>query len=183
MKSCPKCQQTLDQATEVCPHCGVGLTAPASNESVGTSRKSNAPRATLILAIVVTVLWAVAWFALPWRFSGVKPDSQAHARDSLAAIQEVLTNYQRSEGGFPPSLDALGDRVRAAEQKAQSAHYTLQYTPGEPSPDGHIKSYALIASSRNSGYLNFYTDQSGVFRVTAEGRPATDQDPLLKGNF
>jgi hypothetical protein len=183
MDSCRACQQTLDQATEACPHCGAHLTASASSESVGTSRKPNAPRTTLILAIVLTVLWAVAWFALPWRFSGAKPDSQAHARDALAAIQEVLTNYHRSEGSFPPSLDALGDRVRAAEQKAESAHYTLQYTPGKPSPDGLIKNYALLASSRNSGYLNFYTDQSGVFRVTAEGRPATVRDPLLKGNF
>ncbi len=183
MKSCPKCQQTLDQSSEVCPRCGAHLTALAGTEAAGTARKSNAPRTTLILAIVLTVLWAVAWFALPWRYSGAKPDSQAHAIAALAAVQEVLTDYQRSEGSFPPSLEALGDRVRAAEQKAQSAHYTMQYTPGKPSPDGLIKSYALIASSRTSGYLNFYTDQSGIFRVTAEGRPATVQDPLLKGNF
>jgi hypothetical protein len=183
MDSCRECQQTLDQASEVCPHCGARLTAPASGESAGTARKSNAPRTTLILAIVLTILWAVAWFALPWRYSGVKPDSQAHAIDALAAIQEVLTVYQRSEGSFPPSLDTLSDRIRTAEQKAQSAHYTVQYTPGKPGTDGLIKSYALIASSKNSGYLNFYTDQSGIFRVTAEGRPATVQDPLLKGNF
>jgi hypothetical protein len=183
MYTCRKCEEIINQVTKVCPSCGADLTTPASSESAESARKSSATRITLILAIVLTILWAVAWFALPWRISGSKPDSEAHARDALAAIQEVLTVYQGSEGSFPSSLDALGDRVRAAEQRVQSAHYTLQYTPGKPTADGLIKSYTLIARSRNSGYLNFYTDESGVFRVTAEGRPATAKDPPLRGNF
>jgi hypothetical protein len=183
MYTCWKCEETINQATEVCPNCGAGLTPPPRSESAEPAKKSSATRISLILAIVLTILWAVAWFALPWRISGSKPDSEAHARDALAAIQGVLTVYQRSGGSFPPSLDVLGDRVRAAEQRAQSAHYTLQYRPGKPTADGFIKTYTLIARTRNFGYLNFYTDESGVFRVTAEDRPATIQDPLLKGNF
>jgi hypothetical protein len=183
MYICRKCEKTINQATEVCPNCGADLTAPPRSESAEPAQKSSATRISLILAIVLTILWAVAWFALPWRISGSKPDSEAHARDALAAIQGFLTAYQGSQGSFPSSLDALGDRVRAAEQRALSAQYTLQYTPGKPIADGLIKSYTLIARSRNFGYLNFYTDESGVFRVTAEDRPATVQDPLLKGNF
>jgi hypothetical protein len=183
MDTCRNCEKTTGQATEVCPFCGADLTAPARGESAAPARKSSATRITLILAIVLTILWAVAWFVLPWRISGSKPDSEAHARDALAAIQGVLTVYQVSQGSFPNSLDGLGDRVRAAEQGAQTAHYTLQYTPGKPTADGLIKSYTLTARSRDTGYLNFYTDESGVFRVTAEGRPATVEDPLLKRNF
>jgi hypothetical protein len=183
MYTCRNCEKTTGQATEVCPYCGAELTAPARSEPAAPAKKSSAPRISLILAIVLTILWAVAWFVLPWRISGSKPDSEAHARDALAAIQGVLTIYQGSRGSFPSSLDGLGDRVRAAEQRAQIAHYTLQYTPGKPTADGIIKSYTLTARSRNAGYLNFYTDESGVFRVTAEGRPATVQDPLLKRNF
>src|SRR5271157_3909828 len=116
MYTCRNCEKTTGQATEVCPFCGADLTAPARNESAAPAKKSSATRITLILAIVLTILWAVAWFVLPWRISGSKPDSEAHARDALAAIQGVLTVYQVSEGSFPSSLDGLGDRVRAAEQ-------------------------------------------------------------------
>jgi len=183
MYACRKCKQILNQDVEVCPHCGADSPMLASGESAKRANKSSGTRITLILGIVLTILWAVAWFALPWRISGSKPDSEIHARDALAAIQEVLTVYQGSEGSFPFSLDAVADRVRAAEQKAQSAHYTLQYTPGKRTADGLIKSYTLIARSGKLGYLNFYTDESGVFRVTAEDRPATVQDPPLKGNL
>jgi hypothetical protein len=183
MYTCRECEQTINQATEVCPYCGADLTAPAGGESAPPGKKSSAKRITLILAIVLTILWAVAWFAVPWRISGSKPEAQEHARDGLAAVQEALTAYQASEGSFPPSLEALGDRVRAAAQKAQSGHYTLQYTPGKPDGDGRVKSYTLIARSGNFGYLNFYTDESGVFRATTENRAATIQDPPLKGNI
>ena len=183
MYTCRNCEKTTDQLTELCPFCGADLTTPAKSESASPAKKASATLIILILAIVLTILWAVAWFVLPWRISGSKPDSEAHARDALAAIQGVLTVYQRSKGSFPSSLDGLGDRVRAAEQGAQTAHYTLQYTPGKQTADGLIKTYTLTARSRDTGYLNFYTDESGVFRATAEGRPATVQDPLLKRNF
>ena len=159
------------------------MTTSASSESAGRVKKSSGTRITLILGVVLTILWAVAWFALPWRISGSKPDSEIHAREALATIQGVLTVYRESEGRFPASLDALGERVRVAEHRAKAAHYKLQYAPGKPAADGLVKSYTLVARSSNFGYLNFYTDESGVFRVTAEDRPATVQDPPLKGNL
>ena len=185
MYTCRECEQTINQGTEVCPYCGADLTAPAVGDSAapGAKKKSSATRITLILGIVLTIFWAVAWFAIPWRLSGSKPEAQQHARDGLAAVQEALTAYQASEGGYPSSLEALGDRVRAAAQKVQSGHYTLQYTPGKPDADGRIRSYVLIARAGNFGYINFYTDESGVFRVTSEDRAATVQDPPLKGNL
>jgi len=183
MYTCRECEQTINQATEVCPYCGADLTATGAGETSAPAKKSSATRITLILGIVLAILWAVAWFAVPWRISGSKPEAETHARDGLAAVQEALTSYQASEGTFPPSLEALGEHVRAAAQKAQSGHYTLQYTPGNPEADGRIKSYTLIARAGNFGYLNFYTDESGVFRVTAEDRAASAQDPPLKGNL
>lgn len=183
MYTCRECEQTINQATEVCPYCGADLTAPTADESSAPAKKSSPARIIIILGVVVALLWAVAWFAVPWRITGSKLESEARARDSLAAIQSVLTTYQASEGGFPASLDALGDRVRAAAQMAQSANYTLDYTPGKPDAAGRIGSYALTARSGKFGYLNFYTDESGIFRVTAEGRAATVQDPQFNGNF
>ena len=183
MYTCRECEQTINQATEVCPYCGADLTAPPAGEPAAPAKKSSPTRIILILGIVVAFLWAVAWFAVPWRITGSKLESEARARGALAAIQSVLAAYQASEGGFPPSLDALGDRVRAAAQEAQSANYTLDYAPSKPDASGRIRSYALTARAGKFGYLNFYTDESGVFRVTAEGRAATIQDPPFKGNL
>jgi hypothetical protein len=183
MYTCRECEQTINQATEVCPYCGADLTAPPAGESVAPAKKSSPTRIILILGIVVAFLWAVAWFAVPWRITGSKLESEARARDALAAIQSVLAAYHASEGRFPASLDALGDRVRAAAQMAQSANYTLDYAPGKPDASGRIRSYALTARSGKFGYLNFYTDESGIFRATTEGRAATVQDPPFKGNL
>lgn len=183
MYTCRECEQTINQATEVCPYCGADLTAAHAEESATPAKKSNPARLVITLGIVVASLWAVAWFAVPWRISGSKLESEARARDALASIQGVLATYQASEGRFPDSLDALGDLVRAAGREAQSANYTLDYLPVKPDAAGRIRGYALTARSGKFGYLNFYTDESGVFRVTAEGRAATVQDPPFTGSF
>jgi len=105
------------------------------------------------------------------------------ARETLSALQEELAAYEASEGSYPRSLEALGDRARQATQAAQSARYTLRYKSGNPDVNGRINSYTLVARAGNFGFLNFYTDQTRVFRATLEDRPATDQDPLLKPNL
>ena len=183
MYTCRECEQTINQATEVCPYCGADLTAPTADESAAPVKKSSPTRIVIILGIVVAFLWGVAWFAVPWRITGSKLESEARARDALAVIQSVLAAYQASEGRFPATLDALGDRVRAAAQMAQSANYTLDYAPGKPDAAGRIGSYVLTARPGKFAYLNFYTDESGIFRATAEGRVATVQDPPFNGKF
>jgi len=183
LHTCPECEQSINQATEVCPYCHADLTARPASESSEPAKKPAASRIVLLLAMVVAILGSIAWFAVPWRLAGSRPESESHAREALASVQEALTAYQASEGVFPSSLEAMGDPVRAAAQKAQAAHYTILYTPGQPDSSGRVKSYALIARSGNFGYRNFYTDESGVFRSTAEDRPATVQDPPLKPAF
>jgi hypothetical protein len=115
--------------------------------------------------------------------AGSKPASESRAREALAALQEELAAWEASEGSYPRALEALGDRARQAEQAAQSVHYALQYTSGNPDVDGRIKSYTLVARAENFRLLNFYTDQTRVFRATREDRPATAQDPPLKPNL
>jgi hypothetical protein len=66
--------------------------------------------------------------------------------------------------------------VRTAAQFAQSVNYQVQYTPGPVEADGLIRTYALRARAGNYGFRNFYTDQSGLVRVTRENRAATAQD-------
>jgi hypothetical protein len=146
-------------------------------------RKSGAKRIIIACGILLATLGAVGWFAVPWHMSGSKAESEARARDALATIQETLAAYKSSEGSFPSSLETLGDAARGAAQKAQLGHYTLQYTPGKPDFDGRVKSYTLVARPGNFGYLNLYSDESGVLRATVEDRAATVQDPPIQPNL
>jgi hypothetical protein len=178
--ACHECEQIINQASEVCPYCGADLTTPIGDATGAPAKKPKLLKVVFLWAIVLGCLWAIAWFALPWRMAGSKPGAELRARDALASIQQYLAAYQSSEGGYPASLEPLGDPARQAAQSAQSARYTLQYTAGNPGASGHIGSYALVARAGNFGYLNFYVDQTGVTRATSEDRPATAQDAPLK---
>jgi hypothetical protein len=186
MFTCPECEQAINQASQACPYCGADVTnAPDGSEfaNLGMQKKRASPaRIAILLGVFLAILAATAWFAFPWKISGTQPDAEAHARSAIAGIQEVLAAYQSSEGNFPPSLEALGDRVRFAAEMAQSGRYTIQYTPGRPDADGHVKSYTLTARAGNFGYANFYADESGVLRATREDRAATVQDSPAKSN-
>ncbi len=182
MYACPACEQAIHQASDLCPACGADLTAPGGNEITKPEKKSRFLTATVLWSAIITILWAIAWFALPWRLSGSKPAAELRARETLATLQEGLEGYQVSKGSYPRSLEVLGDRALQAAQSAESVHYTLQYTPGNPDAGGRIKSYSLVARAGSFGFLNFYTDQTRVFRATLEDRAATAQDPPLKPN-
>lgn len=186
MFTCPECEQAINQASATCPYCGADVTnAPDGSEfaNVGVQNKKITPaRVGILLGIFLAILAVTAWLALPWKISGTQPDAEAHGLEALGAIQQALTTYQSSESGFPSSLEGLGDRVRFEAEKAQSAHYTVQYTPGKPDAEGRVKSYTLTARAGNFGYMNFYTDESGVIRGTRRNRAASVQDPPIKPN-
>ncbi len=184
MYSCPECEQPINQASEVCPYCGADQKALAETELLLAGKtpkptKPNYKRIVLVCGILLATLWAIAWFAVPWKLSGSKPEAEARAREALATIQQAINAYQKTEGSVPSSLESLGDTVRKAAQSAQLAHYTLQYTPGKPDPSGRITAYTLTARAGNFGYRSFYTDESAIVRATTEDRAATVQDPPL----
>ncbi|HTS13926.1 MAG TPA: hypothetical protein VMH00_17530 [Candidatus Limnocylindrales bacterium] len=176
--SCRECEQPINQATEVCPYCGADLTqSPPASDDAPPPRKKSPARVAILLFIVLLTLAAIAWFAFPWRLAGSKSEFESHAQAALAALQQSLAGYQSTEGTFPSSLESLGTQARAAFDQAQAGRYTLQYTPGDPQPDGAIKTYSLTARAGNYGYLNFFIDETGIIRATRENRPATASDP------
>jgi RNA polymerase subunit RPABC4/transcription elongation factor Spt4 len=181
MYTCRDCEQPINQATEVCPYCGADLTdIPFDIESLaGPPRKKSAKRIAILWAIVLLSLVAIAWFALPWRLAGSKPECEAHAGAAITELEQALRAYQSTEGGFPSSLEPLGSRAHDALQEAESGRYTLQYTPGNPESAGSIKTYSLTARAGNYGYLNFFTDETGVVRATRENRAATAADARI----
>jgi RNA polymerase subunit RPABC4/transcription elongation factor Spt4 len=178
MYTCRDCEQPINQATEVCPYCGADLTeVPFDLESlVAPPRKKSLVKIAVLWAIVLLSLVAIAWFALPWRLAGSKPESEAHAVAAITQLQQALAQYQATEGDFPSALEALGPHARNAIQEAQSGRYALQYTAGNPEANGRVKTYSLTARAGNYGYLNFFTDETGILRGTREDRAATGAD-------
>jgi hypothetical protein len=182
MYTCRECEQPINQATEVCPYCRADLTETAlkAGADTGLRKKSSLTKIVIAWAAVLASIAAIAWFALPWRLAGSKPDAESHAVAAITEIQTALNRYQASEGTFPPSLETLGAAARDASQKAQSGRYSLQYTPGTPEADGRVRTYTLTARAGNYGYVNLFADEAGAIRGTREDRLATAQDPPIK---
>lgn len=180
MYACPQCESEINQASELCPYCGADLTAPRGDPFSPAPGKPSFAKRLILWAAVLGMLWAVAWFAVPWRMSGSKSAAESGARDAIASLQSALAAYSSSERTFPQTLEPLGDTARRAAQAAQSVHYNLQYTPGPVDSEGRVKTYALLARAGNFGYPNFYTDETGVLHATTEDRPATSLDSVFK---
>jgi hypothetical protein len=181
MYTCRECESEINQATEICPHCGADLTAPVPGAEVPEPRarlRKTLVRWGVLLAFLLGAIWGFLWFIVPGR-QGSNPTAQAEAR-AVQALREVgalLGQYASAkDGAYPQQLEALGESVRTAARLAQSVNYQIQYTPGPPQADGTIRSYILQARAGNYGFRNYFTDESRVVRATRENRAATSQD-------
>ncbi len=118
---------------------------------------------------------------------------QASAGGNLRTINTAESTYADTyKAGFSPSLAALGPPPGDAQPSASAAGlidpvlasgvktgYRFTYTPGPPDMTGHIKTYAVVARPvvyGTTGSMSYFTDQSGVIRMTGEDRPATGKD-------
>jgi hypothetical protein len=183
MYTCRQCEEEINQGTEICPHCGADLTIAPESEVPAKpppTRRKRVIRWTIFLTILLGSLWGFLWFVMAPRSGKPTLQAESQALDSLTQVQAALASYaQAMSGAYPNTLDPLGPAVRVAAQNAQSFGYQMQYTPGLPSADGAIRSYALAATAGNHGYRSFYTDESGALHVTREERAATSSDPTL----
>jgi hypothetical protein len=184
MVTCRECEYEINQATEICPHCGADLTA-LPEEFAAPQKKPTLGKILLrwgmLLGVLLAALWSFLWFVVTPRTGNVRGQAEANA---LAAIYDVygqLGSYAQTRGGvYPSDLEQLGPQVRQAAQLAQSDGYQLQYTPAPAESDGAIHNYSLEARAGNYGYRNFYVDISGVVRATNENRGATSADPPIR---
>lgn len=180
MRTCPECGEPIGRESEDCPHCGANF-SPTESETPGiTDAETDSTKYFMAAGIILLGLWALAWFVIPWHFSGRQDEAQVIVRDALASVQTGLGAYESANDTYPASLSSLGDTAIVAVKKARSAHYKLHYTPGTAGPDGRIHSYSLTSRSNISGYVNYYTDQSTIFRSTTQNRDATAADPPIK---
>jgi hypothetical protein len=174
MYVCRKCQQPINQASEVCPYCGTEQNPATSAEAAGKpAKKRSAARIAILFVIAVAGIWGIIWFATPMRMESSRPDAERAALESIRSLQKELAAYANGAGTFPQSLESLGEPARAAAQHAMSGGYSLRYTPGPVDANGNVHAFGLVALPRNYGYRSFFTDQTGVIRATRENRAAT----------
>jgi len=182
MYTCRECENEINQATEICPHCGTDLTAPIPGVEEAGAKPSVGKillRWGVLLGVLLAAVWSFLWFVVPERHGDPTAQAEARASESLQEARAALLDYASAQGaGFPRQFEAVGERVRTAAQLALSVNYQLQYTPGPVDANGTIRSFALQARAGNYGFRNFYLDDTGILRATRDNRAATAQDPL-----
>ncbi len=180
MVTCRECESEINQATEICPHCGADLTSlpegfetPAKKPSLGKVLL----RWGMLLGVMMAALWSFLWFVVSPRTGNVVGVAEQHAISAINDVSAELRSYAQARGSFPGKLEELGPDVRQAAQMAQGDGYQLEYSPGPADADGTTHNYSLEARAANYGYRNFYTDVTGIVRATKENREATSSDP------
>jgi hypothetical protein len=181
MYTCRECEYEINQATEICPHCGADLTSVPA-EALVPRKEPTLPRILLrwglLLGVLLAALWSFLWFVVTPRAGHAAIEAEGNALVALNQALAELGAYAEARGGaYPSALEQVGPPVRQAAQLAQSEGYLLQYTPGPVEADGAIHSYSLEARAGNYGYKNFYTDVTKVVRATSENRAANGLDP------
>jgi hypothetical protein len=181
MYTCRECENEINQATELCPHCGADLTGPVPGGEPGKAKPALGKillRWGVLLGVLLGAIWSFLWFVVPERQGNPTAQAEARAASSLRDVRGALLDFASAQGGaYPQRFEALGERVRIAAQVAQSVNYQIQYTPGPVDATGSIRSFSLQARAGNYGFRNFYLDDSGILRATRESRPATSEDP------
>ena len=180
MYTCRECENEINQATELCPHCGADLTAPIPGADAPAPKpglRKILIRWGILLGVLLGAIWSFLWFIVPERQGNPTVQAEARAVESLREVRTALGEYASAQnGGYPRQFEELGGQTRTAAQLAQSVSYQIQYAPGPVEADGSIHTYVLQARAGNYGFRSFYTDDSGVIRATRENRPATAQD-------
>src|SRR5229473_3153580 len=118
MYNCRECETEINQATELCPHCGADLTV-----SLGVDQPAAKPslqkillRWGVLLGVLLAAIWSFLWFVVPERQGN--PTTQAEAR----AVESLRRRVVRERGVYPREFEALGEPVRTAAQFAQSVN-------------------------------------------------------------
>ena len=176
MYTCPQCEQEINSASELCPHCGADLRPQPTQPEANPMSLRKRLLIILLFAALIGSVWAFLLYIVPDRRAASQTQAEAQAIASLREIARQLASYSGASGGqFPASLEGLGEKEFAPAQEAKREGYNLSYTTGEA--QGRITHFALVAQPERYGFRSFYLDESGVLRATRENRAATADDP------
>jgi hypothetical protein len=176
MYTCPECEYEINAASELCPHCGADLSPRAADPEAKPMTPARRLLVLLLFAALIGSVWAFLLYIVPDRRAASQAQAEAQAAASLREIARQLAAYAgASDGQYPASLEALGEKELAPAQEARREGYNLSYSTGEMK--GRITHFVILAQPERYGFRSFYLDESGVLRATRENRPASADDP------
>ena len=88
MVTCRECESEINQATEICPHCGADLTSFADESSTPTKKPTLGKillRWGMLLGVLLAALWSFLWFVVTPRTGNITAEAEGNA---MAAIHE-----------------------------------------------------------------------------------------------
>ncbi|MBI4467473.1 MAG: hypothetical protein HY656_08635 [Acidobacteria bacterium] len=157
---------------------------------------------------LVYAAFCFAWLmmvaiAIPSLLPSRMAANESSAVGTLRIINVSAAYYEDTyKNGFPPDLRTLGpagpggsancnqgDFIDAVVVSGEKSGYRFDYRPGprvekpgKGCPIPGVKSYTILAQPLvhdRTGIRSFFTDETGVIRMTAEDRAATAADPPL----
>jgi hypothetical protein len=134
MITCRECEREVNQATEVCPHCGADLTLGIGEDADPQKKPTVAKvllRWGLLLGVMLGAMWSFLWFVVSPRTGQVSLNAETHAVQAMSLVHGALDSYAAAQGGvYPANLEALGNTARQAAQLAQGDGYSLRRGAG-----------------------------------------------------
>ena len=188
MYMCRECENEINQATELCPHCGADLTALVPGAEALSAAKPSLGK----ILCAGACCWECCLGDLVFlvvhrsRAAGRSHGPGGSARRRIFAGDPRRADRFCSGAGrrLPAAIRGRG-RTRAPgrrAQLAQSVNYQIQYTPG-PRRRRTERSARLRfrRSCRKIRCLrNFYLDDTGILRATRERAAPFQKIPLLR---
>src|SRR5689334_1666727 len=102
MYTCRECENEINQATELCPHCGADLTKPVAGAESPKPKPSLGKillRWGVLLGVLLAAIWSFLWFIVPERQGDPTAQAEARAAESLRGIRAALIDFAAAQGG------------------------------------------------------------------------------------
>ena len=140
-----------------------------------------APFAALIPILIIAAI------AIPGLLKSRMAANEASAVGIVRTINTACFTYasMHPDRGFPRTLAEMGPEganlMEASVVSGRKSGYTFHYEASDRDGDGVLDTYQAMASPvvrDKTGRRYFFTDESGIIRVSTEG-PATSSSPPL----
>jgi hypothetical protein len=86
MVTCRECEYEINQATEICPHCGADLTS-VPGEFAAPAKKPTLAKILLrwgmLLGVLLAAMWSFLWFVVTPRAGNITAEAEQHAVDAI----------------------------------------------------------------------------------------------------
>ena len=103
MVTCRQCESEINQATEICPHCGADLTFTLA-EDVSPKKKATVPQILLrwgiLLGVLLAAIWSFLWFVVSPRTGQVSLEAETQAVQALGEVIQMPGPPPDSLGGI-----------------------------------------------------------------------------------